>query len=105
MPTPGTISVQNTVMKDGHTFVVHVLDPKEEEIAEVEEKKAGEIKIHTESGTISGAETSEGTVEKAEMEKSEKEGGHFYGHGPLNCGSLIKFLKMNFQMLKTKFWK
>ncbi|KAJ8314693.1 hypothetical protein KUTeg_006843 [Tegillarca granosa] len=55
----GTTSVMSSVIKDGHTFTVHVIDPKEpSDDADDEEEEEAKIE-----------------VEKAEMEKSEKDEG------------------------------
>lgn len=48
----------SSVIKDGHTFTVHVIDPKEPS-DDADDEEEVETKIE---------------VEKAEMEKSEKDG-------------------------------
>ena len=58
----GTCSVRSSVLKDGHVFTVHVLDPKEASSEEEEEERS-----------TTGQKTEDGT-EKADTEKSEKEG-------------------------------
>lgn len=71
----GTSSVKTSVVKDGHTFTVHVLDPKVEgdEDEEDEEEKPKEA-----DAVPSGEEErKEDGVEKGEAEKSEKEGMHY----------------------------
>lgn len=61
----GTVSVKTSILKDGHSFTVHVLDPKE---AKKEEEKTNE-----ENGDAQNAEE----VEKAELETQEKDGPEF----------------------------
>ena len=63
----GKAAVQITVLKDGHHFVVHVIDPKEDPFA-VEEPILDESSSSA-TNTHSGSEK-----EKAEVESSEKEG-------------------------------
>ena len=63
----GEAAVKITVLKDGHQFVVHVIDPKEDPFA-VEEPIIDESSS-TATETQSGSEK-----EKAEVESSEKEG-------------------------------
>lgn len=53
----GTTSIKSTILKDGHNFTVHILDPKEgTEEADVDEDMPSPAN------------------EKAEFEKSEKDG-------------------------------
>ena len=63
----GEAAVKITVLKDGHQFVVHVIDPKEDPFA-VEEP------ILDESGSSATDTQSGSEKEKAEVESSEKEG-------------------------------
>ena len=64
----GTSAIKTSVVKDGHVFCVHVLDPKvpgqeeEEEDEDEEEKETVDTKTEDEG------------QEKAEMEKQEKDG-------------------------------
>ncbi|XP_078001373.1 sperm-associated antigen 17-like isoform X2 [Glandiceps talaboti] len=54
----GPVSVKTCVLKDGHTFVIHILEPKEDAIAEWEDIPDEEL---------------DSAREKADDEKSEKE--------------------------------
>ena len=66
----GTSAVKTCVLKDGHVFSVHVLDPKvpgQEEEEEEEEEEADKTTMITK-------EEGEEGKEKAEMEKQEKDG-------------------------------
>lgn len=56
-PFTGTTSIKSTILKDGHNFTVHILDPKEG----TEETDADE-------------DMPSPANEKAEFEKSEKDG-------------------------------
>ncbi|XP_052284814.1 sperm-associated antigen 17-like isoform X3 [Dreissena polymorpha] len=55
--TQGSVSVRTTVLKDNHTFTVHVIDPKDPQAVEAAE----------------GGDTTRSGAEKAEFEKPEKE--------------------------------
>ena len=69
----GTNNVKSSVIKDGHTFTVHIMDPKVEgEEEEEEETTNGSEKPEYIRATPS-PKLEEGQ-EKGELEKSEKEG-------------------------------
>lgn len=55
----GTVGVKTSVLKDGHTFTVHILDPKDPQADD------NDVELQIDSDR-SGAE-------KAEFEKPEKE--------------------------------
>jgi len=57
--SPGTVSVKTSVLKDNHTFTVHILDPKDNTADD------NDVELQMDSER-SGAE-------KAEFEKPEKE--------------------------------
>lgn len=63
--------MKSSVLKDGHTFCVHVIDPKEggDEADQEEAPKDG--------------------LEKADVEKSEKEGEYFETNESMELKSLI----------------
>lgn len=58
----GQISVETSVLKDGHVFVVHLLDPREEEEEEPDEE-------------LREAEKEEEQEKQAEEVRSDAEGG------------------------------
>ena len=58
---PGTTSIKSTILKDGHNFTVHILDPKE---ATDESEQDDDMPPPA--------------AEKAEFEKSEKDGKFVY---------------------------
>ena len=62
----GTVSVKVAVMKDGHQFVIHVINPKDDPHAPPEPKP--------EETAPSSGPTPDTEREKAELESSEKEG-------------------------------
>ena len=61
----GTTSVKTSVLKDGHLFMVHVVDPKVKGQDDEEEEETEEVK------------KDEG-VENSEGEKAEKEGSRYF---------------------------
>ena len=63
----GDAAVKVTVLKDGHQFVVHIVDPKDDPFAEEEPI----LDENTPSGTDVQSHSEK---EKAEVESSEKEG-------------------------------
>jgi hypothetical protein len=69
----GTSVVKTSVLKDGHVFCVHVLDPKlpgqeEEEDEDDEEEK------DKDKETVMDSKIEDEGQEKGEMEKQEKDG-------------------------------
>lgn len=61
--TLGTVSVRTTVLKDGHTFVIHILDPKDE---------AGVAEGDGDQAPVDESATKDENQEKADTEKPEK---------------------------------
>ncbi len=59
----GTLSVKTSVLKDGHQFVVHIVDPKVK----------GEEDEQQDDNTLQQNITDDDGAEKADTEKSEKQ--------------------------------
>ncbi|ESO93308.1 hypothetical protein LOTGIDRAFT_232733 [Lottia gigantea] len=63
----GTTSINSTVLKDGHIFSVHILEPKEDEIISEDEEEEQQLDKDEE-------EEKKDLPEKCEQEKFEKDG-------------------------------